>query len=145
MECLTCKSISGEQRISPGPPIFEGEHWMVEHAYPCALLGWVVIVLRRHETALHNLSIVEWRELAELQTRTTKALYAKLTCEKEYSVCFAEAPGFNHIHFHIIPRAPELPTHLKGPNIFSLLKVPQAEAIPGEEIAQFCTELQQQF
>jgi hypothetical protein len=51
MECLTCKSNSGEQRISPGPTIYEGEYWFVEHAYPVKRLGWLVIVLKRHEEA----------------------------------------------------------------------------------------------
>jgi hypothetical protein len=34
MECWTCKSNTGEKRISPSPTIFEGEYWLVEHAYP---------------------------------------------------------------------------------------------------------------
>ena len=47
MECLTCKSNSGEQRISPGPTIYEGQYWLVEHAYPVKRVGWIVIVLKR--------------------------------------------------------------------------------------------------
>jgi hypothetical protein len=30
MECYTCKSISGEKRISPGPTLYDGKFWLVE-------------------------------------------------------------------------------------------------------------------
>ena len=43
MECLICCSISGERRISPGPFIYEGAYWLVDHAYPTLLKGWLVI------------------------------------------------------------------------------------------------------
>lgn len=55
--CFTCLSNTGERRISPGKTIYEGQHWLVEHAYPCGLVGWLVIVLRRHAQALHELTV----------------------------------------------------------------------------------------
>ena len=63
MECWTCKSNIGEKRISPGPTIFEGQSWLVEHAYPVKTIGWIVIVLKRHAEALHELTIEEFIEL----------------------------------------------------------------------------------
>jgi diadenosine tetraphosphate (Ap4A) HIT family hydrolase len=56
MECLTCESNTGEKRISPGPTIYEGNYWLVEHAYPVKTIGWLVIVLKRHAEALHELT-----------------------------------------------------------------------------------------
>ena len=56
MECWTCKSNLGEKRISPGPTIYEGKYWLVEHAYPIKMIGWLVIVLKRHAEALHELT-----------------------------------------------------------------------------------------
>ncbi len=38
MTCLTCLSNSGAKRISPGPTIYAGAYWYVEHAYPTTLL-----------------------------------------------------------------------------------------------------------
>ena len=52
-DCYTCRSISGEQRISPGPIIYEGRCWLIEHAYPTQLKGWLVIVLKRHNVHFH--------------------------------------------------------------------------------------------
>lgn len=87
MECRTCKSNTGEQRISPGPTIHEGEYWLVEHAYPVHRIGWLVIVLKRHVEALHELSHEEFLELAQIQARVIPLLHAELHSEKEYVSC----------------------------------------------------------
>ena len=55
-DCLTCLSNNGIRRISPGETIYSGKYWNVEHAYPSALLGWLVIVLKRHTGKLHELT-----------------------------------------------------------------------------------------
>lgn len=145
MDCYTCLSISGERRISPGPTIFEGEHWLIEHAYPCGMVGWLVLVLKRHAEALHELSREEFSELAELQHKTTKLLHDELNSAKEYVVCFAEAAHFNHIHFHIISRPSDLPSELRGPGIFSMLKVTEDEAVSRDEVRAFCERLRDVF
>src|SRR5512142_2221893 len=123
MECWTCQSNSGEKRISPGPTIFEGKYWFVEHAYPVKVLGWLVIVLKRHAEALHELSAEEFSELAQIQARLIPLLHEELNCEKEYVVCYAEQEGFHHIHFHVFAKPFALPKELKGGSSFSLLKV----------------------
>jgi diadenosine tetraphosphate (Ap4A) HIT family hydrolase len=53
-------SNSGDKRISPGCQIFNGKYWLVEHAYPSNLVGWLVIVLKRHCEKLHDLEKEEW-------------------------------------------------------------------------------------
>lgn len=58
-----------------------------------------------------------------------------MTNEKECYVCeqtagqssrrvmlFAEAEGFAHLHFHIVPRQPDLPADRRGPAIFGYLE-----------------------
>lgn len=44
-----------------------------------------------------------------------------LGCAKTYVALFAEAEGFAHVHFHVIPRAADLAADLRGPRIFGLL------------------------
>jgi diadenosine tetraphosphate (Ap4A) HIT family hydrolase len=139
--CHSCRSNSGEKRISPAPAIYEGRYWVVEHAYPTALKGWLVIVLKRHAEALHELTADEFAELGEIQAKVTRLLHAETGCLKEYSVCFAEMEGFYHIHFHVIPRAAGWPDDLKGGKSFTLLKVGEADAVPPEEIREFCERL----
>lgn len=119
--CLSCASLAGERPISPGPAIFEGTHWVVEHAYPTALRGWLVLVLRRHAAALHALAGDEWAELGSLQRRAVELLRAELACEKEYTACFAEAPGFHHVHMHVVAKPAGLSEAYRGARIFGLL------------------------
>ncbi len=145
MECWTCQSNSGEKRISPGAIIFEGEHWLVEHAYPVKKIGWLVIVLKRHAEALHELTAEEFAELARIQSKLTRLLYEELHCEKEYISCYAETEHFYHIHFHIFAKPPDFPDELKGGKSFALLKVTQAEAVPPHEITSFCELLKDKF
>jgi len=145
MPCLTCLSNSGEQRISPGPTIYEGAYWYLEHAYPTSLKGWLVVVLKRHVEALHELSLEEFTELGVIQARATKLLFEMVNCEKEYVMCLAEGEGFHHIHVHIVPKPCDLPEELKATRIFALLKVTAEEALPPQEIEAFCELLRERW
>ncbi|HEU4556879.1 MAG TPA: HIT domain-containing protein [Longimicrobium sp.] len=145
LECWSCRSNRGEERISPGPPIHVGEFWQVEHAYPTRLPGWLVIVLRRHAEALHELRTEEFGELAHVLERTVRVLHQALACEKEYVACYAEIDHFRHVHFHVVPRAADLPADLLGTNSFALLKVTEAEAVSREEIRALCETLRRLF
>ena len=109
---------------------------------PVKLPGWLVAVLRRHVEAVHELSEAELVELGRLLALCSRALHAELQCEKEYVSVYAESPGFNHVHVHIIPRSPNLAGELKGPRIFALLSnaIPE-EAVPPDQVAVLCRRL----
>jgi diadenosine tetraphosphate (Ap4A) HIT family hydrolase len=138
MECWTCKSNTGEKRISPGPTIFEGQYWLLEHAYPVKVIGWLVIVLKRHVETLHELTSEEFVELAQIQARVVPLLHEELHCEKEYVVCYAEMEHFHHIHFHVFGKPADLPEEFKGGGSFALLKVTPEEGVAANEIISFC-------
>jgi diadenosine tetraphosphate (Ap4A) HIT family hydrolase len=53
---------------------------------------------------------------------------------------FAEKEHFEHVHFHVVARAPGLAPELKGTAIFKLINVEEHEA-PREEIRAFCERL----
>jgi diadenosine tetraphosphate (Ap4A) HIT family hydrolase len=145
MECWTCRSNSGERRISPGPTIYEGNYWLVEHAYPVKVAGWIVIVLKRHAEALHELMAEEFAELAKIQARLIPLLHEELHCEKEYISCYAEMEHFRHIHFHVFAKPTDLPDALRGGGSFALLKVLPEEAVPTSQIISFCELLRDKF
>jgi diadenosine tetraphosphate (Ap4A) HIT family hydrolase len=138
-------SNAGERRISPGPAIHEGRFWIVEHAYPTQLLGWLVIVLRRHAEALHELTREEFLELAYIQADLIPELFSALRCEKEYLACYAELEHFRHIHVHVVPKPANLPENLLGAASFGLLKVPEGEAVARETVQAFCERLRNRF
>ena len=143
--CYSCLSNTGENRISPGMPIYEGNYWIVEHAYPSGLLGWIVIVLKRHCEELHNLEKDEWKELSEIQYRLLKSLKKELDISKEYIACFAEIEGFKHIHLHVIPKTNAYDEDNKGTKAFQYLKVKEDERINDNMIIAFCNNMNKHF
>lgn len=140
MECLTCLNLSGERRISPGPYIYEGTYWMVDHAYPTTHPGWLVILPKRHIEALHELTQEEFRELADIEYKLVQVMHIDPAIQKEYLMCFAEGEGFHHVHIHVVPKPADLPAHLKGPRVFGLLTVDEEHALAPAELTAFCEE-----
>jgi diadenosine tetraphosphate (Ap4A) HIT family hydrolase len=145
MECLICKSNSGEKRISPGPTIYDGKFWLVEHAYPTKIKGWLVIVLKRHSEALHDLSVEEFQELSIIESKIVHLQLLAMNCEKEYISCFAEKGQFHHIHFHVFAKPRELSQEYIGTESFKLINTIEEEGIPKEEIIRICNELHEQI
>jgi diadenosine tetraphosphate (Ap4A) HIT family hydrolase len=145
MECLTCLNVSGERRISPGPFIHQGTYWVVDHAYPTIHLGWLVILPKRHIEALHELLPEEFQELAEIEYKLVQVMHTDSAVQKEYLMCFAEGEGFQHVHFHIVPKPDDLTDDLKGPLIFARLAVDAEHAIPAQTLTAFCEEFTRKF
>jgi diadenosine tetraphosphate (Ap4A) HIT family hydrolase len=145
MDCYSCQAQAGLRQISPGPTIYEGRYWLVEHAYPCRLAGWLVLVLKRHAEAVHELTPAECAELGELQGRTARTLAAVLDCEKEYVLGLAEAPHFHHVHVHVVAKPRDLPAQFVGTKIFDLLKTDDAVPVPPATITRLCEELRAAF
>jgi len=140
MTCFSCLSLSGEKPILKGSRIYEGKFWVVEHAYPVRLKGWLVIVLKQHKERLHELTTDEFLELGKIQEKFSKLLSIELGVEKEYLVCFAEAKNFHHLHFHLIGKPKDLPDKYKGPKIFELM---HEKPLSKEEIVAFCKNLKE--
>jgi diadenosine tetraphosphate (Ap4A) HIT family hydrolase len=146
MECLSCLSLSGEKRISPGPFIYEGQYWLVDHAYPTSYLGWLVIVPRRHVEAFHELTRDEFAELADIQYRVAQVMGGESGVVKEYLMCFAEGEGFHHVHVHVVPRRADLPDEFKGPRIFAFLAVDaDRPAVPAEQVLAYSEAFTRKF
>jgi diadenosine tetraphosphate (Ap4A) HIT family hydrolase len=139
--CPVCQSLSGEKRISPGPTLHAGRYWVVEHAYPTAMTGWLVIVLKRHAEALHDLSDGELEELAALQKRCALALHEVFGCAKEYAISLAESEGSRHLHYHVVARAPGVPQAPQGTHTFQALNVGESQALPPAALQAFCQQL----
>jgi diadenosine tetraphosphate (Ap4A) HIT family hydrolase len=109
------------------------------------VIGWIVIVLKRHAEALHELTAEEFAELAQIQATLIPLLHEELHSEKEYLVCYAELEHFRHIHVHLFAKPANLPEALRGGGSFALLKVTPDEALPAAEITAFCELLQDNF
>jgi diadenosine tetraphosphate (Ap4A) HIT family hydrolase len=79
--------------------------------------------------------------LGAWQVRLSRALHEVTGCAKTYVVQFAEADGFAHVHFHIVPRAADLPADVRGPRIFGLLNPGPDRAIPTDRMDEVASAL----
>lgn len=105
------------------------EYWRVAHAVGRALPGWLVLVPRRHVTAVADLTDDEAAGLGSWQVRVSRALREVTGCVKTYVVQFGEAKGFSHVHFHVIPRMADLPAEHRGPKVFGLRGDPVSDDV----------------
>jgi diadenosine tetraphosphate (Ap4A) HIT family hydrolase len=120
-DCYTCAQEAGAGSLPPRERIAADELWRVAHAFNSALPGWLVLLPRRHVTAIAGLTDAEAQALGTWQVRLSRALQQVLGCQKTYVAQFAEAEGFSHVHFHVVARPPDLAPELRGPRVFGLL------------------------
>jgi diadenosine tetraphosphate (Ap4A) HIT family hydrolase len=124
VDCLSCRN---NHRIATLPPrelVAFDDHWRVSHAFDSALPGWLILVPRRHVISIADLTDAEAATLGAWQVRLARALRAVTGCAKTYVMQFAEQAGFAHVHFHVVPRMPDLPADRRGPHVFGYLGVP---------------------
>ncbi len=128
-ECFTCVTNS-QAVLPPRDNVYSSAYWRAAHAFGTALPGWLVLVPLRHVLALDELTPEESAELGPLLRGLTAAMRKALHCEKTYVAQFSEAGGFEHLHFHVIPRSPGLAADFTGPYIFRLLGGDPQQHVP---------------
>lgn len=121
MTCFTCAGNDGFESLPIWERIAADAHWRVAHAFDTALPGWLVLLPRRHVTAVAELTDSEAGQLGAWQVRLSRALHAVTGCVKTYVVQFAEKEGMSHVHFHVVPRMADLPDDRRGPRVFEYL------------------------
>ncbi|MGW3817328.1 HIT family protein [Streptomyces sp. NPDC005046] len=139
MTTLDCYACSQEAEFDDLPPrecVVHDRHWRVAHALNTAVRGWLVLLPRRHVAAVHDLTNAETSGLGMWQVKLSQALRSMTGCDKTYVVQFAEAEGFAHVHFHIVPRMADLRPEHRGPGIFELLRRPERERVTAAQADQ---------
>ena len=129
--CDSCKRISTRD-AGTAPAwdcIVRTDAWDIVHCYDTSLLGWIVVVSRRHIESIDELTQIEARELGELLQRVSGALKAEVGCQKTYVMQFAEDPRHPHVHFHIVPRMATFGPEDVGANVFKFLSVDSDERV----------------
>jgi diadenosine tetraphosphate (Ap4A) HIT family hydrolase len=134
MDCYACDSNDRFEALPARERVAVDDHWRVAHAIDTALLGWLVLVPRRHVTAVADLTDAEAADLGTWQVRLSRALRAVTGCVKTYVVQFAEKEGFDHVHFHVIPRMSDLPHDRRGPRVFRYLEPPPDHRVHAEHM-----------
>ena len=140
--CLTCQLLA--DRDAGTRPlwdnIYRAQFWDVVHSYNTSLPGWLVLVARRHISAIAEMSEVEAVELGKLQRLMSMALHQAMGCVKTYVVQFAEHPNHPHVHFHIIPRMAGMAADARGPSVFKHLGVPEDQRVSEAEMNRMFDE-----
>jgi diadenosine tetraphosphate (Ap4A) HIT family hydrolase len=121
MDCYACRNEARFHELPPRERIAADESWRVVHDFNSALPGWLVLLPRRHVTAIAELTDVEAATLGQWQVRLSRALHEVTGCAKTYVLQLAEREGFAHVHFHIVPRMPDQPADRRGPAVFGYL------------------------
>ena len=118
--CKTCELVS--RRDSGDAPLWNNilrtPFWDVVHNYETSLSGWLVLVVRRHLSAIDELTEEEAVELGALLRRTSRALKEVVGCEKTYVIQFAEHPEHPHVHFHVVPRMADMSAEYRATGVF---------------------------
>jgi diadenosine tetraphosphate (Ap4A) HIT family hydrolase len=99
------------------------------------------VLPRRHVLALDELTPAEAAGLGPVLRAVTAALREVTGCDKTYVALFAEAEGFGHVHFHVVPRHASLDRELRGPRIFALMGGDPALHVPDSEMDQMARRL----
>ena len=118
------------------------EHWRVAHAFDSRLPGWLVLAPRRHITSVAELTDAEAASLGTWQVRLSRALTAVTGCVKTYVIQYAEKEGLAHVHFHVVPRMPDIPLDHRGPRVFAYLDNDPDDRIPAAQMDALAIELQ---
>jgi len=144
-DCYTCELIArrDEGKAPLWDAILRTEYWDIVHAYNTSLPGWLVLVVRRHMTAVAELTEAEAVELGSLIRRVSRALHEVTGCTKTYVIQFAEQTEHPHVHFHIIPRMADQPEEYKSTRIFNLLGVPPSDRVTEESMNEIALHVRQ--
>jgi diadenosine tetraphosphate (Ap4A) HIT family hydrolase len=131
IDCHTCELTAQRDNGTAAlwDSIYRSDYWDVVHAYNTSLLGWLVLVARRHVAAIDELSEAEAVEMGRLVRQLSISLKEHTGCSKTYVMQFAEAPRHNHVHFHVVARMADQPDDHKGPHIFKYLGVADEQRV----------------
>jgi diadenosine tetraphosphate (Ap4A) HIT family hydrolase len=140
-DCYICARDAVLDTLPPRERIASDALWRVAHAFDAALPGWLLLMPRRHVTSIAELTDSEALALGAWQVGLSRALHEVTGCEKTYVAQFAEAEGFSHVHFHIIPRPVDLARELRGRRIFRLLGAADRERVSDEQMDEIAHAL----
>ncbi len=140
-QCLSCWQNDHIAELGITESILITASWRLALAFNTTLPGWLVLLPRTHLTGLDAISDEASSELGPLLRAATGVLIEVVGCERTYVMQFSEAAGFEHLHFHIVPRMADLPEAHRGQHIFHYLQSGKGIPTPTQEDIQLATAL----
>ena len=112
--CFSCEFNKNPDK-APGGMIREYKYWRLEHIdEPIPVLGWLVLVTKRHVEGITGMNRDEAAELGEILVEMPKIQKKLCEAAQIYVVFFTEL--VSHLHLHLIPR--HINETKKGPRTF---------------------------
>lgn len=142
MDCYVCRNNDQFDTLPPRERVAADAHWRIVHAFNTTLPGWLVLVPRRHVTSIAELTDAEAASLGTWQVQLSRALGSVTRCLKTYVMQFAEQEGFGHVHFHVVPRMPDIPADRRGPAVFAYLGAEPDQCIDDARMDALAAEIQ---
>src|SRR4051794_35268550 len=142
-DCYICQRNEEIGALPIREEIVHDRGWRIAHAFDTSLPGWLIVTPTRHAAALPELDDTEAGAMGELLVRASKALRDVVGCEKTYSMLFAEAAGFGHLHVHVVPRMAHFTAAQVGPRVFAFLGRPPEERVPETEQDRLARQLRE--
>lgn len=96
------------------------------------ITGWLTLATWAHCETVGELSFAEARILGELLRTISLAIVSLTGAERTYIANKAEAS--RHVHFHIIPRFPDLDPSRRGAEVFRLISGGVKHPLVSEQI-----------
>ena len=128
--CMTCHLTAIRHQQPICERIYETEHWRVAHAFNTSLPGWLVVIAKRHVESFAELTEAEAAAFGPFLHRVSRALQEVTGAVKTYTILFAEHSEHPHVHFHVVPRAADMPEADRSTRVFNYLGVSETEAVP---------------
>jgi len=128
-------------QLPPREAVYDDGLWRVAHAFTSALPGWMVVVSQRHLTSASQLTPEEAAALGPLLSLLSTAIEAETGASKCYVIFLAEAPGFEHLHIHVIPRRSDMPADRIGIEAMKYLARPEGEWVPVDGMDQISASI----
>jgi diadenosine tetraphosphate (Ap4A) HIT family hydrolase len=139
-DCRSCRLNADVELLPTWERAYLSDEWRLAHA-SSSLAGYMILSPRRHVEALDELTEREAAALGPLLACTTAALRAVVGCVKTYVMLFAEQEGWAHVHFHIVPRMPDLRGEHIGPGTLDFVNRPEEEWVHPAERARVAAEV----
>ena len=141
-DCYSCEHNAATER-PPREEVVLTDHWRVVHNFDTSLPGWLVLVPLEHVFAFHDLPAAAMTEMGDLVGRLSRALHEVTGCTKTYLMQFSEAPGFSHLHVHLVPRLADQPDDRKGAAVFGYLAPDASDLVPTDEMDRIAVAVRQ--
>ena len=121
--------------------IYKKGNWRVVHSYDTSLEGWLCLLHQHNITTIAEMSEADAVILGQLIHATSQAVQQVTGAAKTYVIQFAESPKHPEVHFHIVPRAAEMPEDKRGVKVFGYLGRPESEVVTLERRNQIAEQV----